>query len=145
MFPSKKKKCFVLTQNHEDAFHASLQALGFISLIAKDKNEDLKQMRYFIYFFFFETIKRGNAGGFRQMRRCLRNIFIFFFGLYGPRCNSGFISCNNLKFQLTPFDKTKIFDIYIFVLAMPLLLKRVLKPPHPDLCRQYPIMRSVSS
>ena len=22
---------------------------------------------------------------------------------------------------------------------MPLLLKRVLKPPHPDLCRQYPI------
>ena len=79
MFPSKKKKCFVLTQNHEDAFHASLQALGFISLIAKDKNEDLKQMRYFIYFFFFETIKRGNAGGFRQMRRCLRNIFIFFF------------------------------------------------------------------
>ena len=65
--------------------------------------------------------------------------------IYGPRCNSGFISCNNLKFQLTPFDKTKIFDIYIFVLAMPLLLKRVLKPPHPDLCRQYPIMRSVSS
>ena len=32
---------FVLTQNHEDAFHASLQALGFISLIAKDKYEDL--------------------------------------------------------------------------------------------------------
>ena len=61
------------------------------------------------------------------------------------RCNSGFISCNNLKFQLTPFEKTKIFDIYIFVLAMPLLLKRVLKPPHPDLCRQYPITRSVSS
>ena len=28
---------------------------------------------------------------------------------------------------------------------MPLLLKRELKPPHPELCRQYPIMRSVSS
>ena len=46
-----------------------------------DNCEGFKTNAVVSVFFFILSNKKGNAVGLKEMRRCLRNIYLFFFGL----------------------------------------------------------------